>query len=722
VEDFDGWSVTDFSSTSVAFFVLARSRWVAMHNPHNLKERLQMTVISNMKFKIKMNMFTAFRKLLVVGSLALLVSAVQGGDDKEPSASVMQTLREAHPLWLRERCTEPFYADVDTKQPHYNLHTEETDLVVLDVAKDDEREGFIVMFSDQKSCFFAETAIRAELQNEQVFLQVSEWGFPPRFTWDKSLVSPPFFEHDDIIDESDQTRKFLSNLISTGIAVISGVPREEGECARFGERFTSLRETEWGKNFNVRSTPDMGSGGVQKKDLAYTSNAIGMHVDSPYRIDTPPSFQLLHAIDHCHGPDCYVHNQFVDGFAVAAALCESDRAAFQILTEVTLRWENNGGDGRSLLFRYAPMIELDGSANSFNVSDSCPSVDSINFSAKSGGYAPNLPRDRLDSFYEAKRKFSSLLHSDEYTVRVQLYPGALVMFDNRRVLHSRSNIADTDGDRWLQGCYLNRDGVNVMYERMRRKFRNLTETPFTSLEQATKADFDRMGVEYDKEVAQKTVSNLVRLLEGQKSDSAFLGAPVSLFEHNVQTASRAFRAGEDDETIAVSLFHDVFETLAVKNHGELVAAMLAPWVSPKSQWLLAHHEIFQGYYYFEDYGLDKNKRDMFVNHPFYNWTVEWCHKYDQISFDPDYPSLPMAQLLPVVERVLSRAQYWWNPSHPKAGAMSAQAELTAVDEEDTGDAISGAHREACEDTWTCYDSGMNNYGEIPVSAPSSHYY
>jgi predicted HD phosphohydrolase/alpha-ketoglutarate-dependent taurine dioxygenase len=646
--------------------------------------------------------------LLLLGDIAAKVD--YHGEVVEESQSLLKQIEEVHPLWLRERCRDSFYADEETRQPRYNLHEEEPDLLVLDVVvRDDDREGFVVKFSDQQSCFFSETVIRAELQNEQTFLQVVQWSFPPLFIWDQSLAAPPLFEHDDVVTESEQTKKFLSTLISTGIAVVSNVPRTEGECARFGQNFSTLRETVWGKNFNVRSSPDTASaGGTQRKDLAYTAHRIGMHVDLPYSIDTPPAFQLLHAIDHCNGPECHVHNQFVDGFAVAAALCESNRSQFDILTKVILRWENNGGDDGSLLFRYAPMIELEEGSSVSPSSTICPSVNSINFSAKSGGYAPNLPLDQLELFYTAKQRFSSLLHDDEYAIRMQLYPGALVIFDNRRVLHSRSDIADTDGDRWLQGCYLNRDGIHYNYERLRRKFSNLTETPFRTLRQAEKSDFDRMGVEYDEVVTQQTMSNLIHLLESQKSNKSFLGAPVSLFEHNIQTASRAFRAGEDDETVVVSLFHDVFETLAVKNHGELASSMLAPWVSPKAQWLLAHHEIFQGYYYFEHYGLDKNKRDMFVNHPFYNWTIDWCEKFDQASFDPDYPSLPLPHFLPIVERVLSRVQYWWNPSHPKAGAVSAgqEGEFLNGEDEETGvkdefeiePTISGI----CEDTWTCY--------------------
>ena len=221
----------------------------------------------------------------------------------------------------------------------------------------------------------------------------------------------------------------------------------------------------------------------------------------------------------------------------------------------------------------------------------------------------------------------------------------------------------------------------------------MTETPFQSLKSAVKADFDRMGVEYDNAVVKQTKQKLIDMLEGLKD--SYLGQPVSLYEHNVQTASRAYRGGEDDETIFISLFHDVFETLAVKNHGEVIAAMLAPWISPQNHWMLAHHEVFQGYYYFEDYGIDKNKRDMYLGHLVYNQTVNWCEEYDQASFDPDYPSLPLSTFIPVIDRVLARPQYWWNPAHPKAGAVSSASEFN--------DFSLGKPISECPDTWQCYE-------------------
>lgn len=577
-------------------------------------------------------------------------------------------LNHVHPLWLRERCLESFHVDTETRQPRWNPHEIESTLVVQDVIYNDHDDKIVVRFSDQKECHFLAKNLRAELRNQITFLQTDDWAFPPLYVWDKTLGAPPTFHHDDIIQNNVMTLKFLSSILSTGLVVVSGVPtQEEGECARFGSRFSSVRETEWGINFNVRSTPDSASG-TMRKDLAYSANPIGMHVDSPYRTDTPPAYQLLHAIQHCQpGPDCYVHNQFVDGFAIANALCEINPDYFDILTKVILRWENNGGDDSSFLYRYAPILEVD-PAPPKTSEQKCAPIKAINFSAKSGGYAPNLPWEQADLFYQAKRKFSELLHSLEYTIRVQLYPGALVLFDNRRVLHSRSEILETDGDRWLQGCYFNPDGIHYLYEKLRRQFAAISETPFRNLREAQKPDYDRMGDEYDDAIASKTIDNLIEILQSQKQ--SFLGARVSLYEHNLQTASRAWRAGEDEETVVISLFHDMFETLAVKNHGDLVAAMLAPWISPRAHWILSHHEVFQGYYYFEYYGKDKDLRDMYKHEPHYNATVYWCEHYDQASFDPDYPTLPLSHFLPMIERIFSRQQYWWDPNHPKAGAVT----------------------------------------------------
>jgi len=170
-----------------------------------------------------------------------------------------------------------------------------------------------------------------------------------------------------------------------------------------------------------------------------------------------------------------------------------------------------------------------------------------------------------------------------------------------------------------------------------------------------------------------------------------LGAPISLFDHGLQTASRALRANASDEVVVGSLLHDIFETTVTKTHGEMAAAFLEPWISPKMHWILAHHEIFQGYYYFGKLGMNKDLRAMFSDSPFFEVTVEWCEKFDMPSFDPNYPMLPLAVFDGPLKRVFDLPQFWWNPNHPKAGAIGGLVNGT---EEAT---------QECTNTWTCHE-------------------
>ncbi|MEO1231302.1 MAG: HD domain-containing protein [Myxococcota bacterium] len=136
-------------------------------------------------------------------------------------------------------------------------------------------------------------------------------------------------------------------------------------------------------------------------------------------------------------------------------------------------------------------------------------------------------------------------------------------------------------------------------------------------------------------------------------DGDFGGFPVDRLTHCVQTATRAHRDGRDEEYVVCALLHDIGDTLGPLNHADHAAALLKPFVSEKNHWMVQHHGIFQGYYFFHYIGLDRDARDEFRDHPFYDYTAEFCHEYDQKAFDPDYESLPLEFFVPMVERVLT---------------------------------------------------------------------
>src|SRR5215813_14665452 len=90
-----------------------------------------------------------------------------------------------------------------------------------------------------------------------------------------------------------------------------------------------------------------------------------------------------------------------------------------------------------------------------------------------------------------------------------------------------------------------------------------------------------------------------------------IGYKVDRYEHSLQTATRAFRDGADEETVVCALLHDIGDTLAPENHAQLGASVLRPYVSEDNHWLIRHHAIFQGYYYYHHIGLDRMERERF---------------------------------------------------------------------------------------------------------------
>ena len=140
----------------------------------------------------------------------------------------------------------------------------------------------------------------------------------------------------------------------------------------------------------------------------------------------------------------------------------------------------------------------------------------------------------------------------------------------------------------------------------------------------------------------------LRLLEGDAG-----GFAVDRLEHSLQTATRAYRGGEDDEYVVCALLHDIGDTLGSYNHADVAASILKPFVSEENLWMVEKHAIFQGYNFFHYLGLDRNMRDEYADHPWYDRTVTFCQEYDQTAFDPSYSTLPLEHFEPAVRQLLS---------------------------------------------------------------------
>src|SRR5262249_44699603 len=135
------------------------------------------------------------------------------------------------------------------------------------------------------------------------------------------------------------------------------------------------------------------------------------------------------------------------------------------------------------------------------------------------------------------------------------------------------------------------------------------------------------------------------------------GYPISPMRHALQTATRAFHDGADEELIFAALFHDVADVIAPINHAEVGAAILKPFINERTHWIIQHHAIFQGYYYWHHIGKDRNAREKFRGHPHFEACADFCEKWDHVSFDPAYDTMSIAEFLPLVHRILEREPF-----------------------------------------------------------------
>ena len=175
---------------------------------------------------------------------------------------------------------------------------------------------------------------------------------------------------------------------------------------------------------------------------------------------------------------------------------------------------------------------------------------------------------------------------------------------------------------------------------------------FTSMQDGTAEDYallDRIEAGELRSFPDRVLGWLLTM-----KDSA--GYQISRLDHSLQAATRAHRAGQDEETVVCALLHDIGDYLAPANHSEVAAAMLRPYVSEKNYWIVKHHGGFQGYYFFHHVGMDRNVRDRWRDHEHYQATVDFCANYDQNSFDPGYDSKPLSFFEPMVRRVLDESR------------------------------------------------------------------
>ena len=177
---------------------------------------------------------------------------------------------------------------------------------------------------------------------------------------------------------------------------------------------------------------------------------------------------------------------------------------------------------------------------------------------------------------------------------------------------------------------------------------------FTEMKNGSKEDYLLLD-KHEKEYSNGTADRIVKFMSGL--NSGLEGYKITRLEHSLQTATRAFNDKASEEMVVAALLHDIGDELAPLNHSEYAATVLKPYVSEKTRWIVEKHGEFQMYYYAHHLGSNRNLRDKYKNHKYYNNTLEFCEKWDQTSFDPNFKSLKLKDFEHLIRKIFSRKPY-----------------------------------------------------------------
>ncbi|WP_234455214.1 HD domain-containing protein [Thermohalobaculum xanthum] len=186
---------------------------------------------------------------------------------------------------------------------------------------------------------------------------------------------------------------------------------------------------------------------------------------------------------------------------------------------------------------------------------------------------------------------------------------------------------------------------------------------FTQMKDGTKEEYELLH-ELEKPYLAGTADRLLRELAGQ-ADETLSGYRITRLEHGLQAATRARREGADIDWVVATLLHDIGDGLAPQNHDKFAAEIMRPFMREEVTWVVEHHGIFQMYYYAHHYGWDRELRQKYADSPYYQSCVDFCERWDQSSFDPEYRSDPLESFADEVRAVFARKA--WDPAVIAAG-------------------------------------------------------
>ena len=337
-------------------------------------------------------------------------------------------------LWLRDNC--PTAHDKDSRHRMFNILevSQNINPTKYSISSDGKLE--IKWSEGDHTSYYDPKWLRENcytLKNKKKYVS-------PYKLWDSSLennLKSIHIDHDEIINSDDGLIKWLELLHYTGIAIVKNAPVEKNSALKVLNRISHTRETFFKTPFEVINIP-------KPNNSAYTAHALRNHMDLPW-FENPPGYQFLHClINSAKGGD----SSAVDAFAVADYLKNNEKDTFDILVNTPLKFRDKDYTQEAVRSFYGTAISLTKDGDYNDIRYSIATLDAL-----------DCHPDIMDSVYKAHHRFGNLLHDAKFQINFRLEPGDIFSFNNRRLLHGRTEFDPNSGHRHLQGYYMDRDEI-----------------------------------------------------------------------------------------------------------------------------------------------------------------------------------------------------------------------------------------------------------------------
>lgn len=343
-----------------------------------------------------------------------------------------------HAIWLRDHAPDPETLSPGNGQRLVRIQDLPTGVHIDQAAILDDAQLEVTFLPEGKTVIFdGNWLFQNRYDRSPEPMRDVGWTDDSIERWGQNLQQAlPVASFETVSNDPDELRRWLSAIDRYGVAKMTDMPIESGAICKVVDLFGFVRETNYGRFFEVRTE-------VNPVNLAYTGLGLQVHTDNPYR-DPVPTLQLLSCLENSvEGGDSLV----VDSFRAVEILREEAPEAFDVLAGQPANFTYSGSSGVHLHSK-RPMIELGPDGE----------LLAVRFNNRSLGPLTDIPFDRMAEYYAAYRKLADIMERPELAVTFKLRPGELFIVDNTRVTHGRVAYEGT-GSRWLQGTYADTDSL-----------------------------------------------------------------------------------------------------------------------------------------------------------------------------------------------------------------------------------------------------------------------